>query len=65
LSAINWIASKTVASGEIDQTAEPFRAKIMPRKPAIAIAEKYGAFREKIQNRKAFNPDRFSQRKGE
>ena len=51
LSAINWIASKTVASGVIDQTAEPFRAKIIPRKPAIAIV-KVSRIQEKIQNRK-------------
>jgi len=37
LSAISWIASKTVASGAIDQTAGFFRAKSTPTVPAPAI----------------------------
>jgi len=38
LSAISWIASKAVAFGEIDQTAESFRAKSTPTVPVPAIA---------------------------
>src|SRR5271166_5438592 len=37
LSAISWMASKTIAFGAIDQTAEPFCAKIVPTEPTISI----------------------------
>ena len=49
LSAISRIASKTVASGAIDQTAGFFRAKSTPTVPAPAIPVENMAKANRVQ----------------